>query len=244
MKNILLSSLLLAGSLGIMLTSCSQKPKHVDLGELKTLKDSASYIIGYSQGRGMAEQFDAQKVDLDKEIIARTFYQSLMGDTIGFTSEKMQDVMSRWQADMRAKQMEEAKKTAKPNREKAEKFLANNKTKSGVMTTESGLQYKIEKEGKNHIHPRKDGRVRFTFVMKDVDGKILAERSNKEDAVLTTPMNFDIIGLQEGLLLMTEGSKYIFWLHPDLAFGDNSSDMIPAGSMLCCEVELLEVIEK
>jgi FKBP-type peptidyl-prolyl cis-trans isomerase len=244
MKNILLSSLVLFGSLSIMLTGCSQKPKRVDLGELKTLNDSASYIIGYSQGRQMSEAFVAQKVELNKEVIARAFYQTIMGDTSGsFTQEKMQEVMGKFQSEMQKKQQDEAKKVAKPNREKAEKFLADNKAKEGVVTTESGLQYKIVKAGKNDKKPTTGDRVRIKYRLKLMDGKVIESTFESTEAIAPMGVSNFIPGFSEGLTQMTEGSTYTFWIKPDLAYGDNDSSEIPAGSLLCFDVELLEVIK-
>ncbi|MDR0789893.1 MAG: FKBP-type peptidyl-prolyl cis-trans isomerase [Bacteroidales bacterium] len=244
MKNILLPSLVLFGSLSIMLTGCSQKPKRVDLGELKTLNDSASYIIGYSQGRQMAEAFESQKVDLNKEVIARAFYQTIMGDTTGsFTQTQMQEVMGRFQADMQKGQQEAAKKVAKPNREKADKFLAENKTKEGVVTTESGLQYKIVKAGKSNKKPTMGDRVLIKYRLKTLDGKVIESTFESTDAVAPMGVSNFIPGFSEGLINMTEGSTYMFWIKPDLAYGDNDSPEIPAGSLLCFDVELLEVIK-
>lgn len=244
MKKILVSSLVLFGSLSVMLTGCSQKPKKVDLGELKTLKDSASYIIGYMNGRQMSEAFATQQIDLDKEIIARAMYQTIMGDTTGsLTQEQIQSVMQKFQAEAQKKQHEEAQKIAKPNREKAEKFLAENKGKEGVQTTESGLQYKVIKAGKNDKHPAKNDRVRMKYRLKLLDGKVIESSFESDEPVAPTGVANFIPGFSEGLTLMTEGSTYMFWIKPDLAYGDNNSPSIPAGSLLCFEVELLEVIK-
>jgi FKBP-type peptidyl-prolyl cis-trans isomerase FkpA/FKBP-type peptidyl-prolyl cis-trans isomerase FklB len=244
MKKILVSSAVLLGSLSIMLTSCSQKPKRVDLGELKSLNDSASYIVGYMQGRQMAEAFTSQKVDLNMEIVARAFYQTLMGDTTGaIPQEKVQEIMTKFQSDIQKKQQDEVKKIAKPNRAKAEKFLVENKTKEGVVTTESGLQYKVVKQGKNDKHPDISDRVRINYRLKNIDGKVIESTFEREGDPAILGVANVVPGFREGLMNMTEGATYLFWIHPDLAYGDNDTPDIPAGSLLCFEVELIEVVK-
>ena len=245
MKNILLTSLVMLCSLGAVLTGGSQKPKRVDMGELKTLKDSASFIVGYSQGRQMAEMFVSQNVDLNNEVVARAFYQTIMGDTTNsFSQEKMQEVMRIFQSEMQKNQQEASKKVAKPNREKAAKFLSENATKEGVVTTESGLQYKIVKAGnKSNKKPAMGDRVRIKYRLKLLDGRVVESTFERDEAVAPTGVSNFIPGFSEGLTLMTEGSTYSFWISPDLAYGDNDSPELPAGSLLCFEVELLEVIK-
>ncbi|MDR1724871.1 MAG: FKBP-type peptidyl-prolyl cis-trans isomerase [Bacteroidales bacterium] len=242
MKKIVVSSLVLFSSLSLLLTGCSQKPKRVDLGELKNLNDSASYIVGYMQGRQMSESFNTQKIDINREILARALYQTVMGDTSGSISqEKIQEVMSKFQTELQKKQQEEAKKVAKPNREKAEKFLAENKTKEGVVTTQSGLQYKIIKAGKNNKHPEIGDKVRINYRLKTIDGKIVESTFENDNEPAVLGVGQVVPGFREGLMLMSEGATYLLWIKPDLAYGDNDSPELPAGSLLCFEIELLAI---
>ncbi|MDR1005471.1 MAG: FKBP-type peptidyl-prolyl cis-trans isomerase [Bacteroidales bacterium] len=249
MKKILLSLAVLLGTLGVMTTGCSQnssykKAERVDMKELKTLNDSISYIIGYSQGSQMAASISQDNLKFNKELLAKAFYQSLLGDTTSLlTKEQMQATMNKFQQEFQKQQQESAQKIAKPNREKAEKFLAENKTKDGVVTTESGLQYKMIKQGKNNVHPAMGERVRINYRLKTLDGKVVESTFESNEKPGPMGVSNFIPGFSEGLTKMTEGSTYMFWIKPDLAYGDNDSPQIPAGSLLCFEVELLEVIK-
>ncbi len=225
-------------------TSCSTKQHHVDIGELKTIEDSASYVLGLSQGMGMK----AQGMELNPEIFVRAYQQGYAGDTAGvMNQEQMQEVMQKYQDKMMQKQQAQAKQNAIPFRQAAEKFLAENKSKEGVITTASGLQYKIIKEGKGVKPTIADDRVRIQYSLRllDKDGKIGAPIEDTfergQEPVIFSLHNL-IPGMKEGLMMMNGGAVYDFWIHPDLGYGDQDNAMLPAGSMLVFHVEMVEVV--
>ena len=127
------------------------------------------------------------------------------------------------------------------NKEEEAKFLAENKTKSGVITTESGLQYKILTEGTGS-KPKAENVVRVHYLGKLLDGtEFDSSYSNGEP--VSFPLSGVIPGWIEGLQLMPVGSKFIFWIPSELAYGENPpSPVIPPSSLLEFEVELLEIV--
>lgn len=228
----------------ITFVACSQKEVTVSVSSLKNLTDSASYVMGYTQ----AMQMKTQGVEINPEVFATAIQQVLSGDTTSLlTQEQMQKTMQSYQEMMMQKQMAELNKIAEPNRKAAEAFLAKNKEGKNVETTPSGLQYRVEKEGKGIKPSSADDRVRFNYsltVLKS-DGSFSEPIENtfiREGDPTISVLNGLISGVVEGFCLMNQGSIYEFWIHPDLAYGNQHSEAIPAGSLLQFRIELVEVL--
>jgi FKBP-type peptidyl-prolyl cis-trans isomerase len=133
-----------------------------------------------------------------------------------------------------------SKGSAGNNRKSGEDFLLQNSKKEGVAETESGLQYFVVEE--------KDGRTPTLFDTVKIhqralllDGKILEDTysRNKPDEVKIEEL---IEGLQEGLQLMTEGSRYKFWVPADLAWGrKGTGNKIPPNAVLSFDIRIVEI---
>lgn len=228
----------------ITFVACSQKEVKVSASSLKNVTDSASYIMGYTQ----AMQMKVQGVEINPEVFATAIQQVLSGDTTSLlTQEQMQKTMQSYQEMMMQKQMAELNKIAEPNRKAAEAFLAKNKEEKDVVTTTSGLQYRIEKAGKGIKPANVDDRVRFNYSLTvlNIDGTFSSPIENtfeREGDPTISVLNGLIPGIVEGFCLMNQGSIYEFWIHPDLAYGNQNSEEIPAGSLLHFRIELVEVL--
>ena len=126
------------------------------------------------------------------------------------------------------------------NRKSGEDFLFQNSKKDGVYQTGSGLQYMIidEKQGEK---PDVDDTIKIHQRALLLDGKILEDtyRQNKPDEVKI----FELIeGLQEGLQMMSVGSRYKFWIPADLAWGKKgTSNKIPPNAVLSFDIRLVEI---
>jgi FKBP-type peptidyl-prolyl cis-trans isomerase len=226
-------------------TACSQKKQYVDLGDLKTLEDSASYVFGIYEGMGMK----AQGFEMNPEIFAKAYQQAYAGDTAGMMSqEQMKEVMQKYQAKMMEKQHANARQLAIPYRQAAEKFLESNKSAEGVITTESGLQYRVVKEGKGMKPSNPNDRVRIQYKLSllDKDGKIgeaLEDTFERGGEPVIFALNGGLIpGMIEVLKLMNAGSVFDVWIHPDLGYGDQNNPELPAGSLLQFRIEMIEVL--
>ena len=128
---------------------------------------------------------------------------------------------------------EAAKAQSAENRAAGEKYLTDLRAKdSDVKTTESGLSYKVVKQGKGKVTT--DGNVKVIYKGTLIDGTEFD--SSKGNAV---DFNIDqvIPGFSEGLKMMPAGSKYILYIPADLGYGDREAGSIPAGSTLIFEVE-------
>lgn len=238
MKRIVLKSAVLILMITTIFTACSQK-KEVSKGDLKTIIDSASYCLGANMGT----QMKAEKMEINPEILMKAFYSTYDGDSnLLIKTEQMQEVMMKYQQMMQEKQKSAAAEKGKANREKSTKFLADNKTKEGVQTTPSGLQYKIIKQGTG-AKPTISDRVRIQYRLKLIDGKVVESTFERGQEPVIMGMNGIIPGMSEGLQLMSEGSTFLFWISPELGYGDMDSPELPAGSLLSFEVQLIEVVK-
>ena len=125
------------------------------------------------------------------------------------------------------------------NKEAGEKFLAENKTKEGVKTTESGLQYKVIKEGKGEV-PTANSRVKVNYKGTLIDGTEF-DSSYKRNEPTTFRANQVIKGWTEALTMMPVGSKWELYIPQDLAYGAKDQGQIKPFSTLIFEVELVDI---
>ena len=216
-------------------TSCDSHKS----ASLKTAVDSASYAIGINTGanyRTNLKTLPGGEANID-DLIAG-FIQAIKGDSAAMkmTPETAQQYLQTYFVEASAKE-------AAQNKEAGEKFLAENKTKEGVITTESGLQYKVEKEGTGE-KPTAADRVKVHYTGTFLDGTKFDSSVDRGE-----PAEFGVSqvirGWTEGLQIMPAGSKYIFWIPSDLAYGERGAGQdIKPNSVLKFEVELLEVIKE
>jgi FKBP-type peptidyl-prolyl cis-trans isomerase FklB len=224
MKRIAFFSLLLA----LVIPSFAEdKPP-----QLKDLKDKASYSFGLNIGLNMHRQ----NVDLNVDAFMAGLKDALAERKPLLSEQEVRETMMAFQKQLQEKQTEMSKK----NEAAGEKFLAENKTKEGVKTTASGLQYKVLKEG-NGAQPKATDTVTVNYRGTLIDGTEF-DSSYKRGQPATFPVSGVIKGWTEALQLMKVGSKYQLFIPANLAYGDRSpGPQIPAGSTLIFEVELLDV---
>jgi len=204
--------------------------------ELKTTQDSVSYAIGMNIGKN----FKSQKVEVSVDAVAQGIKDILDSAKVKMTDEQVMACMTAFQQKMTAKQQEEASKAGEKNRKDGEAFLAANKSKAGVQTTASGLQYKVVKMG-NGPKPTADQTVKVNYKGSTIDGKEF-DSSYKRGEPAEFGVGQVIPGWIEGIQLMPVGSKFEFYIAPNLAYGDRGAgDAIAPGSTLIFEVELLSV---
>ena len=217
------------------ITSCGDSHKSASL---KTAADSVSYAIGISTGAGYKENLktlpgDPANVD---DLIAG-FIQAIKGD-----SSAMKMTPQAAQAYVQTYFMEASARDAKKTKEEGEKFLAENKSKKDVFTTESGLQYQVVTEGTGD-KPTATDKVKVHYTGTLLDGTKF-DSSVERGEPMEFPGNGVIKGWTEALQLMPVGSKYIVWIPSDLAYGERGAGQdIKPNSTLKFEIELLEIVK-
>src|SRR5947199_4774406 len=199
--------------------------------QLKDQKDKVSYSIGMQIGFNLGRQ----KVDINPDILAAGIKDAIAGKP-QLTPDQVKDIMAQFEKDMELKQKELGEK----NKTEGTKYLEENKKKAGVKTTASGLQYKVVKDGTG-AQPKATDMVTVNYRGTLIDGTEF-DSSYKRGQPATFPLNGVIKGWTEGVQLMKVGSKYQFFVPPNLAYGERAvgPDIAP-NSMLIFEVELLGV---
>lgn len=218
----------------LLLSSCaSNGPQNVDL---KTRKDSVSYAIGMNIG----QSFKMQKIEADPAIIAAAIQDVLDSNDAKMTDEQAQQIWMSYQQEMMAKAEEERKAAGAKNKEAGEKFLSANKSKEGVVTTASGLQYKVITMG-NGPKPTSSDKVKVHYRGTLINGQQFDSSYDRgEPAVF--PVTGVIAGWTEVLQLMPVGSKWEVYIPSNLAYGERGAGAdIGADATLIFTVELMGI---
>ncbi len=222
MKHLIL--IFAAGSLALPLFGQEKSP------QLKDQKDKVSYSIGLNIGFNL----NRQNVQINPDVLTAGIKDAIAGKP-QLTTDQVKEVMTAFEKDMQQKQ----KAAGEKNASDGAKFLEENKKKEGVKTTASGLQYKAIKEGTG-AQPKATDTVKVNYRGTLINGTEF-DSSYKRGEPATFPLNGVIKGWTEGLQLMKVGSKYQFFVPPNLAYGERTvGPDIPPNSTLIFEVELLD----
>jgi FKBP-type peptidyl-prolyl cis-trans isomerase FkpA/FKBP-type peptidyl-prolyl cis-trans isomerase FklB len=203
---------------------------------LKTAVDTASYALGMNIGMGMREQFSTfpgGKVNFD--VLAAAYVHALKGenDMLIMDMEFAQNFLQSYVMDATVREAEAAKAEEM-------QFFTENKNRDGIVTTKSGLQYKIVTQGEGE-KPTVEGQVVMHYIGVLLDGTPFQSSYDRGEP-LTIGAGQMISGLTEGLLLMPVGSKYVFWIPSELAYGtEGAPPKIKPNTALIFEVELLGI---
>jgi FKBP-type peptidyl-prolyl cis-trans isomerase FklB len=210
--------------------------KSPDGFELKTDKDKASYAIGMNIGQNLKRQSEV----IDPAVVERGMKDALAGDKTLMTEDEAKAALGTLQANMRKKQEEQVQQMAETNKKQGDAFLAENKTKAGVVTLPSGLQYKILTEGTGP-KPTANDSVICNYKGTLLDGTEF-DSSAKHGGPATFPVSGVIKGWTEALQLMPVGSKWQLFVPADLAYGQRGAGGgIAPNSTLIFEVELVSI---
>jgi FKBP-type peptidyl-prolyl cis-trans isomerase FklB len=227
---------------GTAASSSTTKPKTATAAKpatpltLKTQKDKLSYAIGMNIGAGMKKD----GLDIDPNVLSQGLKDALAGTKPLMTEAEAQTVMTEFRTEMMKKKQEEAQRVGDTNKQAGQQFLAANKTKEGVVTTPSGLQYKILKEGTGP-KPTATDSVTVNYRGTLINGTEF-DSSYKRNEPATFGVNQVIKGWTEALQLMPVGSKWQLFIPSDLAYGERSPGAeIGPNSTLIFDVELLSI---
>ena len=211
-------------------------------------KKKAAYYAGIQIGQQIANQWvsgmnhelfgdDSTKTISLKNLMAG-FVSGIKGNGL-MTVDSAQNVAQVMMQAIKAKEME---KTYGGNKEAGEKFLAANKTKEGVKTLPSGVQYKVIKEGNGPI-PADTSLVKVHYEGKTVEGKVF-DSSYERGEPINLRCNQTIKGWTDAMVHMPAGSVWEVYIPQDLAYGEREQGDIKPFSALIFKIELLEVNPK
>ena len=207
---------------------------------LNTQKQKLSYAIGMSIGKN----FKRDSVEIDSAVFLRGLKDAMAGNKLLLTDDEAKAAITQLQAEVRGKEESKAKAAAVENKRTGDAFLAANKTKEGVVTLPSGLQYKIIKKGDGPKPTAQD------IVVCNYRGTLVDntefDSSYKRGEPIKIPVGQVIKGWTEAIELMPVGSKWQLFVPSDLAYGERGAPGSPIGpnSTLIFDVELLSIEPK
>jgi FKBP-type peptidyl-prolyl cis-trans isomerase FklB len=210
-----------------------------DKPSLKDQKEKISYIIGMDIGTN----FKRQSIDIDPDILVRGIKDALAGTKPLLSEQEAKDTMASFEKEMRARQEESRRAVGEKNKKEGEAFLTQNKTKEGVKTLPSGLQYKVIKPGTGK-KPAATDTVTTHYKGTLIDGTEF-DSSYKRGKPATFPVSGVIPGWTEALQLMEEGAQWQLFVPPNLAYAERGAgQIIGPNATLIFEVELISIQEK
>lgn len=232
-----------------LLVACTPKVKQVAetvapkpmQPKLMSFKDSVSYYLGASN----AKQLKTALPDSAANIFSEELY--MLGLKEGFAEKGLINegtgtaLVNKFQQEMQKMAAAEAEAKAAGAKKKGMDYLAENAKKEGVMTTNTGLQYKVITEGTGAT-PSAADRVEVHYEGRLIDGTVF-DSSYKRGSTATFGVGQVISGWTEALQLMKEGSKYQLYIPSDLAYGDRGSGKIGPGDVLIFDVELIKIVK-
>ena len=152
-----------------------------------------------------------------------------------YTIDELNQIMSDYydDYDMRMAALADA------NLAEAEAFLKENAKKEGIFTTESGLQYQVIRQG-DGAQAKETDSVELDYELTLMDGTII-DSSYARGEHSTVPLSGVIAGFREGVMLMPMGSSYVFYIHPNLGYGDQATGSMEPNSLLIFRVETYSI---
>ena len=220
----------------VMLSGSACARQTTTSADLKTDKDKASYAVGLNVGKSLQRE----SIDVDPAIVEQGIKDALAGGKTLMTDEEVKAAMAALKAAAQKNQEAKMAQAGDANKKEGDAFLAANKTKEGVVTLPSGLQYKILTAGTG-AKPTAADTVVCNYKGTLINGKEF-DASSKHGGPATFPVSGVIKGWTEALQLMPVGSKWQLFIPPDLAYGQRGAggDIGP-GATLIFEVELVSI---
>ena len=212
-------------------------------------KKKAAYYAGIQIGQQISNQMvkginhEVFGEDSTKSISLKNFMAGFVSGTLGkqglMTIEQAQTIAQTKMQEIKAREME---KTYGSNREEGEKFLAANAKKEGVKTLESGVQYRVIKEGTGAV-PADTSLVKVHYEGRLLNDSVF-DSSYKRGEPITLRCNQTIKGWTDAMVHMPAGSVWEVYIPQDLAYGEREQGIIKPFSVLVFKIELLEVNPK
>ena len=200
--------------------------------------DKLSYALGMSIAQNLLQSGVS---NLNCDDFAAAVKDGLEGKQPAISFEEANEVLTKFFQETEAAEAAAQAEMASAMKAEGEAFLAANAKKDGVVVLESGLQYKVLKEG-NGKKPGRTSKVRCHYEGTFTDGHIF-DSSIKRGEPAVFGVNQVIAGWTEALQLMAEGSEWELYIPYQLAYGETGAHgSIPPCAALVFKVELLEVL--
>ena len=208
------------------------------LAQAETGKMSDKEKLSYAIGAQFAQNIKQQSFDLDTDSFVQAIRDTLGGKQLKLSVDEIRQVLIAYQHEQIKKQEEIGKK----NQEEGQKFLEDNKKNKDIKVLDSGLQYKVIKQGSGK-KPTLEDSVTVHYKGTLLNGKEFDSSYDRGDGKpVTIALNHVIKGWQEAVTMMPVGSKWEIYVPPELAYGEhaNGPDITP-NSTLIFDIELISI---
>ncbi len=199
--------------------------------------------LSYSFGQNIGKSLKQQNIELNLELLVKGIQDAVDDQEPLLSQEEMTEVLKNFQKERFARLAKERKESAEKNLQEGEQFLAENKTKEGVVTLPSGLQYKVITPGTGKT-PKATDQVTTHYRGTLIDGTEF-DSSYKRGKPAVFKVNQVIAGWTEALQLMKEGAKWQLFIPAKLAYGERGAPggKITPNATLIFDIELISVEE-
>ena len=207
-----------------------------DSSKLPTKNDRLSYALGVETGKS----FKNHGISVNSAAFSQGLQDALTGNTTLLTNDEIGQELKDFQRTAATKLQAQSQQSAQKNQQFSSSFLAANKERPGVVTTASGLQYKVITPGTG-AKPAPNDVVTVDYEGRLLDGKVF-DSSYERGTPATFPVNEVIMGWQEALQLMPVGSTWELYIPAKLAYGDQGAQgVIGPNETLIFKVHLLGI---
>jgi FKBP-type peptidyl-prolyl cis-trans isomerase len=204
--------------------------------ELNTFSDKISYVLGQEIG----DSFKESPTEIKLELFIQGIKDSLEDRKALLDPDESNEIKKEFSRQVQESRAKKIAAISEKNRKLEEAFLADNKQKQGVVTTESGLQYEVLKKG-DGSNPKQDDKVKVHYRGILLNGTEF-DSSYKRGQPSTLRVGSVIAGWTEALQLMSVGSTYRLYIPSKLAYGNRGAGrIIGPNEMLIFDVELLGI---
>ncbi|WP_326982129.1 FKBP-type peptidyl-prolyl cis-trans isomerase [Chryseobacterium sp. MYb264] len=202
-----------------------------------TDEQKASYYIGLD----IAQNLKRQGFPVDANLLSQAIQDEFAGKAAALPKEEMGSFLQGFMQKQAEKKQAEAKLQAEENKKKGTEFLAKNKQNKKIVTTASGLQYEVLKEGDKKAKPTAASTATVIYTGKLMDGTVFDSTEKQGGKPIELSLSGVIKGWTEGIQLMSKGAQYRFYIPADLAYVDNGAGgVIPPGATLIFDIELVD----
>ena len=224
------SIIILVSAIVLLSASCERQNPPAS-SKLTNLKDSASYAMGII----LAQQYLDEQMDtlMNRELTLNGITDLMQNDTSLLSHDEAVDAISAYSHQILDIKFNGIKKDG-------EEFLRRNLEKTGIIPTRSGLQYEVIEEGNSNEHPSVSDNVVIKLKGTKIDGSVFLSSNDK---AFETNFRSMPSGLIDGILLMTPGAKYKFYLPYTLAYGESGYQTVEPYSTVIFDVELIEIVK-
>ncbi len=223
----------------VSMTAC--EPMEQKQQEAQLVLETQEQKVSYGMGLSLAERLKQDNLPLDIESFLAAMGDVFEGRELLMTEEQMADVLQTYQQQQMAQMQEKLEAEATVNQQASDEFLAANAVKEGIVSLDSGLQYKILEAG-DGVKPGANDTVEVHYRGTLIDGTEFDSSYGRGETV-SFPVNAVIPGWTEALQLMPVGSKWELYIPSDLAYGaGGTGGVIGPNSALVFEVQLVSIV--